>query len=168
MPQSIDVIVEIPRGVRNKYEYDHEQHVTRLNRHLTSSMGYPAEYGFIPETLGGDGDPLDALVLTEYPTFPGCVIEVRVLGALFMIDEHGDDAKLIAVPSYDPQWKEVDDLSGVPSRKLDEIQHFFSHYKELDVGKWVKVNGYESREVALRELQACRTRFLSTNGASEV
>lgn len=159
MPQSIDVIIEIPRGVRNKYEYDHEHHLIRLNRHLTSSMGYPAEYGFIPDTLGGDGDPLDVLVLTEYPTFPGCVIGVRVLGALFMVDEHGDDAKLIAVPAYDPQWKEAKELTDVPSRKLDEIQHFFTHYKELDLGKWVKVNGYELREVALRELKECQERF---------
>lgn len=163
MAQSIDVIIEIPRGTRNKYEYDHDLHVIRLNRHLTSSMGYPAEYGFFPNTLGGDGDPLDVLVLTEYPTFPGCVIEVRVVGALFMIDEHGDDAKLIAVPAYDPQWKAAKELSDIPSRKLDEINHFFSVYKNLDVGKWVKIKGFEGRDVAMKELSECEARFLAVD-----
>lgn len=157
---SIDVVIEIPRGTRNKYEYDHETHAIRLNRHLTSSMGYPADYGFFPETLGGDGDPLDVLVLTEYPTFPGCVIGVRVVGVFFMIDEHGDDAKLIAVPDYDPQWKAVTDISHIPKRTLDEIRHFFSVYKDLDEGKWVKVKGYEGREAALNELAECQSRFL--------
>lgn len=164
MAQSIDVIIEIPRGVRNKYEYDHERHVIRLNRHLTSSMGYPAEYGFFPESLGGDGDPLDVLVLTEYPTFSGCVISVRVVGAFFMVDEHGEDAKLIAVPAYDPQWKGANDLADIPTRKLDEIRHFFSVYKDLDEGKWVKVTGYEGRDVALKELEECRVRFLENHG----
>lgn len=157
---SIDVVVEIPRGTRNKYEYDHDEHVIRLNRHLTSSMGYPADYGFFPETLGGDGDPLDVLVLTEYPTFPGCVIGVRVVGVFLMVDEHGDDAKLIAVPNYDPQWREATDISHIPMRTLDEIRHFFSVYKDLDEGKWVKVKGYEGREVALKELAECQARFL--------
>lgn len=157
--QSIDVVIEIPRGTRNKYEYDHDQHLIRLNRHLTSSMGYPAEYGFIPDTLGGDGDPLDVLVLTEYPTFPGCVIEVRVIGVFFMIDEHGDDAKLIAVPSYDPQWKNATDIDAIPTWKLDEIKHFFTIYKDLDEGKWVNVVGYQGRERALQELADCQVRF---------
>jgi inorganic pyrophosphatase len=159
MSGSIDVTIEIPRGTRNKYEYDHEQHVIRLNRHLTSSMGYPAEYGFFPDTLGGDGDPLDVLVLTEFPTFPGCVIGVRVVGACFKVDEHGDDAKLIAVPAYDPQWKEANDITDIPKRTLDEIRHFFSVYKDLDEGKWVKMGNYEGREVALKELAECRERF---------
>ena len=166
MPHSIDVTIEIPRGERNKYEYDHEKHLIRLNRHLTSSMGYPADYGFIPETLGGDGDPLDVLVLTEYPTFPGCVISVRILGALLMIDEHGDDTKLIAVPAYDPQWGEAEELTDVPTRVLDEIQHFFAHYKELDQDRWVEVNGYEWREGALRELKQSQERYLGLGGSA--
>ncbi|MFY9783551.1 MAG: inorganic diphosphatase [Acidimicrobiales bacterium] len=158
--QSIDVIIEIPRGTRNKYEYDHDLHLIRLNRHLTSSMGYPAEYGFFPATLGGDGDPLDVLVLTQYPTFPGCVINVKVVGVCFMVDEHGDDAKLIALPTYEPQWKDATDLDDVPTRILDEIKHFFTVYKDLDPGKWVKVKGYEGREAALKELAECQARFL--------
>jgi inorganic pyrophosphatase len=161
MAQSTDVIIEIPRGTRNKYEYDHDHHVIRLNRHLSSSMGYPAEYGFIADTLGGDGDPLDALVLTEFPTFPGCVIGVRVLGVFNMVDEHGDDAKLITVPDYDPQWKSANDLDDLPTRTLDEIRHFFSVYKDLDEGKWVTVTGFQGREAAERELTECRARFLA-------
>jgi inorganic pyrophosphatase len=159
MSKSIDVTIEIPRGTRNKYEYDHDLHVIRLNRHLTSSMGYPAEYGFFPDTLGGDGDPLDVLVLTEFPTFPGCVIKVRVVGACFMVDEHGDDAKLIAVPAYDPQWKDANDITDIPKRILDEIRHFFSVYKDLDEGKWVKMGNYEGRDAALKELAECQERF---------
>ncbi len=164
--QSIDAIIEIPRGTRNKYEYDHEQHLIRLNRHLSSSMGYPADYGFIPATLGGDGDPLDILVLTEYPTFPGCVIGARVIGAFLMTDEHGDDTKLIAVPSYDPQWKYAEDIDDIPVRKLDEIKHFFTVYKDLDEGKWVDVVGYQGRERALQELADCRARFGSQERSS--
>ena len=164
--QLIDAIIEIPRGTRNKYEYDHEQHLIRLNRHLSSSMGYPADYGFIPATLGGDGDPLDILVLTEYPTFPGCVIGARVIGAFLMTDEHGDDTKLIAVPSYDPQWKYAEDIDDIPVRKLDEIKHFFTVYKDLDEGKWVDVVGYQGRERALQELADCRARFGSQERSS--
>ena len=101
----VNVIVEIPRDSQNKYEYDHENHTIKLDRHLIVSMVYPAEYGFIPDTLAGDGDPLDALVLTEYPTFPGCLIESKILGMCNMTDENGEDAKLICVPAYDPKWK---------------------------------------------------------------
>ena len=155
----INVTIEIPRGSRNKYEYDHAQHVIKLNRHLTSSMCYPADYGFIPETLGGDGDPLDALVLTEYPTFPGCVIETRVVGMLSMVDEHGDDAKLITVPVYDDKWRSTGDIRDLSKPFLDEMKHFFSFYKSLDEGKWVQMNEYQDREAALHELAQCLARF---------
>jgi len=155
----VDVIIEIPRGSQNKYEYDHESHVIRLDRHLVVSMGYPAEYGFFPDTLGGDGDPLDVLVLTAYPTFPGCVIEVKVLGMCIMTDEKGRDEKLIAVPTYDPQWKAASDIGDVPKADLDRIRHFFTTYKDLDEGKWVKVEDYVGREPALAELAAAKKRF---------
>jgi inorganic pyrophosphatase len=155
----IDVVVEIPRGSQNKYEFDHETNAIRLDRHLIVSMGYPAEYGFIPDTLGGDGDPLDVLVLTAYPTFPGCVIEVRLLGVCVMSDEKGEDAKLIAVPTYDPAWKFANDISDVPQADLDRIKHFFTVYKDLDEGKWVKVEQYLGREAALAELAASIERY---------
>ena len=105
---TVNVIVEIPRFSQNKYEYDHETDTIKLDRHLLVAMGYPAEYGFIPDTLGGDGDPLDVLVITEFPTFPGCLIESKILGMCIMTDENGRDEKLIAVPSYDKNWKSAD------------------------------------------------------------
>ena len=160
--QTVDAIIEIPRGSQNKYEYDHESHAIKLDRHLIVSMGYPAEYGFIPDTLGGDGDPLDILVLTEYPTFPGCHIEVKLFGVCQMEDESGQDAKLIGVPTYDKKWKDVADLSGVPQRDLDRIRHFFTVYKDLDDGKWVKVTGWEGPESAERELAESIERFKAT------
>jgi inorganic pyrophosphatase len=156
---TVNVIVEIPRDSRNKYEYDHETNSIKLDRHLIVAMGYPAEYGFIPDTLGGDGDPLDALVLTEYPTFPGCLIETKILGMCNMTDEKGEDAKLITVPLYDPQWKSATDIGDVPQFILDRIRHFFTVYKDLDEGKWVKVENYVGRNEALVELEQSRARY---------
>ena len=156
---NVNVIVEIPRGSQNKYEYDHETNMIKLDRHLIVSMGYPAEYGFIPDTLGGDGDPLDALVLTEFPTFPGVLIESKVLGMCVMSDEKGEDAKLICVPAYDPKWKAATDITDVPTDVLDRIRHFFTVYKDLDEGKWVKVERYADRAAALAELEASKVRF---------
>lgn len=158
---TVQVIIEIPRDSHNKYEYDHSNHVIKLDRHLVVSMGYPAEYGFIPDTLAGDGDPLDALVLTEYPTFPGCLIEAKILGMCIMTDENGEDAKLITVPAYDPLWRNATDITDVPKHILDRISHFFSVYKDLDEGKWMKVENYVGRAEALAELQASRSRFIA-------
>ena len=157
---SVNVVIEIPRGSQNKYEYDHENDTIKLDRHLIVSMGYPAEYGFIPDTLGGDGDPLDVLVLTEYPTFPGCLIESKILGMCVMTDEHGPDAKLLAVPTYDPQWKSASDIADVPKAVLDRISHFFTVYKDLDEGKWMKVEQWVGRAEAEAELAASRARFV--------
>jgi inorganic pyrophosphatase len=157
---SVNVIVEIPRFSQNKYEYDHETHAIKLDRHLIVAMGYPAEYGFIPDTLGGDGDPLDALVITEFPTFPGCLIESKILGMCIMTDENGRDEKLITVPSYDKKWKDASDIGDVPKEILDRISHFFTVYKDLDEGKWVKVENYVGRAEALQELEAARARYV--------
>jgi inorganic pyrophosphatase len=156
---TVNVIVEIPRGSQNKYELDHETNTIMLDRHLIVSMGYPAEYGFIPDTLGGDGDPLDALVLTEYPTFPGCLVKSRILGMCVMTDEKGEDAKLICVPDYDPAWKAAKDITDVPKATLDKLSHFFTVYKDLDEGKWVKVENYVGRKEALAELEASIARY---------
>ena len=155
----ITVIVEIPRGSMNKYEYDHETHAMTLDRHLIVAMQYPGEYGFVPDTLAGDGDPLDVVVLTEIPTFPGCHITVKLLGVCVMTDEKGEDAKLIAVPTYDPKWKLANDITDVPRDILDRIKHFFTTYKDLDEGKWVKVEQYLGRDAALKELADSRARF---------
>jgi inorganic pyrophosphatase len=154
-----DVIIEIPRGSRNKYEYDHERHMIRLDRRLFSATVYPSDYGFVPDTLAGDGDPLDALVLLDDPTFPGCLVRVRILGVFWMRDEAGPDAKLITVVENDQNWDRAQDLSDLPQHLLEEIEHFFSIYKDLEPGKMSETRGFEGREAALRELQECKDRF---------
>lgn len=156
--QSIDVVVEIPRGSRNKYEYDHHRQVIRLDRRLFSATVYPADYGFVPDTLAEDGDPLDALVLTEDPTFPGCWVTARPVGVLWMADEKGPDAKVICVPGGDPRWEHVQDLRELPRDLLDEIEHFFQMYKDLEPGKTADIRGFEGREAAWREVGASRQR----------
>lgn len=155
----IDVIVEIPRGSRNKYEYDHERHVIRLNRRLFSATVYPADYGFVPDTLAEDGDPLDALVLVEDPTFPGCLVSARPVGVFWMVDEKGPDAKVICVPAGDPFQDHVADLADLPEHLLREIQHFFDVYKMLEPGKTTSTRGYEGRDAALSEIARARARF---------
>jgi inorganic pyrophosphatase len=160
--RTIEVIVEIPRGSRNKYEYDHERHLIRLDRRLFSATVYPADYGFVPDTLALDGDPLDVLVLLEDPTFPGCWVEVRAVGVFGMEDEKGPDAKILCVPQHDPIYEDVHDLSELPSRLLDEIEHFFDVYKMLEPAKSSITRGYEGREAAYREIEASRLRFQSS------
>jgi inorganic pyrophosphatase len=156
---AIDVMIEIPTGSRNKYEYDHENHVIRLDRRLFTATAYPADYGFVPDTLSKDGDPLDALVLVADPTFPGCVVRARILGVFFMRDEAGLDAKLLTVLEHDPQWDLAEDIGDLPRHLLNEIEHFFSIYKDLEPEKHTEVMGFEGRDAALRELEACREAF---------
>jgi inorganic pyrophosphatase len=160
--ESVDVIIEIPTGSRNKYEYDHERHIIRLDRRLFTATTYPADYGFVPETLAGDGDPLDVLVLVTDPTFPGCLVRARILGVFFMRDEAGVDAKLISVLAHDPQWDGATDIEDVPEHLRNEIAHFFSIYKDLEPGKSVSVEGFDNRAAALRELEACRQAYRDT------
>jgi inorganic pyrophosphatase len=160
--EAIDVIIEIPTGSRNKYEYDHERHIIRLDRRLFTATTYPADYGFVPETLAGDGDPLDVLVLVTDPTFPGCLVRARILGVFFMRDEAGVDAKLISVLAHDPQWDGATDIEDVPEHLRNEIAHFFSIYKDLEPGKSVSVEGFDNRAAALRELEACRQAYRDT------
>lgn len=155
----IDVIVEIPAGCRNKYEYDHERHVIRLDRRLATATTYPAEYGFVPDTLALDGDPLDALVLLDDPTFPGCLVRVRVVGVFRMLDEAGPDSKLLTVLEHDPMRDETRDVGDLPSHLLDEIQHFFSVYKALEPGKSTETQGFDGKEAALAELRESRARY---------
>jgi inorganic pyrophosphatase len=154
----IEVFVEIPKGSRNKYEWDHETGRFELDRMLFSAVHYPGDYGFLPYTFGEDDDPLDALVLVGEPTFPGCVIAGRVVGVFWMTDEKGPDCKIIAVPETDPQWNHVRAIGDVPKHLLDEIQHFFSIYKDLE-GKTVTVDGFSDREEALDDVEADRQRY---------
>jgi len=161
---SIEVIVEIPKGSRNKYEYDHDRHVIRLDRRLFSATVYPADYGFIPDTLAEDGDPLDALVLVEEATFPGCLVRVRPLGVFWMTDEHGPDAKIICVQEGDPTWGGVESLDGLPGHLLDEIRHFFDVYKDLEPGKSTSTLGYGDVDAARSEIEAAFRRAAEAAG----
>ena len=131
----IEVVVEIPQGSRNKYEMDHDTGRIRLDRMLFTSTRYPLDYGFIPDTLAEDGDPLDVLVMLDEPTFPGCLVTARPVGVFWMSDEHGPDAKILTVPAHDPRYAASRDLADVPEHLTAEIGHFFDIYKELEPGK---------------------------------
>jgi inorganic pyrophosphatase len=154
----IDVVVEIPRGSRNKYEFDHVNHVFRLDRRLYTATAYPADYGYIPNTLSEDGDPLDALVLLEEPTFPGCWITARPVAVFWMTDDKGPDAKILCVPAGDPRWDNVSSLGDVPDFLTREIEHFFEIYKVLEPGKSSNVRGWEDVDQARAEIAACQAR----------
>lgn len=155
---TFDVIIEIPKGSRNKYEYDPVKRMIRYDRMIFSSMHYPSDYGFIPETLSDDGDPLDVLVLVSEPTFPGCLIEVRPVGVFNMRDEKGKDEKLLCVPVSDPIWNKIYKLEQVNPHLQLEISHFFEVYKDLERKK-VSVEGWED-EVKAREIYfACKKRY---------
>jgi inorganic pyrophosphatase len=155
----IDVVVEIPRGSRNKYEYDHERHVITLDRRLFSATVYPADYGFIPDTLGEDGDPLDALVLLDDPTFPGCWVASRPVGVFWMEDDKGPDAKIICVPAGDPRWDAVQEIEDVLDSLRAEIEHFFEVYKMLEPDKHSNTRGYEGTAAAWTEIEAALARY---------
>lgn len=151
--KTVFVIVEIPKGSRNKYEYDEELGTFRFDRLLFSSVHYPADYGFIPDTLAEDGDPLDALVLVTEPTFTGCLIEAKPIGLFKMQDEKGTDNKILCVPVGDPLWNYIDNLEEVPPHLLSEISHFFEIYKDLEAKKTI-IEGWESRDEALKVIDA--------------
>ena len=161
MTTEIEVVIEIPRGSRNKYEYDHEAHVFRLDRRLFTAMMYPADYGFIPDTLSEDGDPLDALVLLEDSAFPGCHVQARPVGVFWMEDDAGPDAKILCVPAGDPRWEQVADIADLPAHLADEIEHFFEVYKKLEPDKHSSVRGWEGAGAAVAEIEACRERHLT-------
>ncbi|MFY9241905.1 MAG: inorganic diphosphatase [Polaribacter sp.] len=148
-PLTFDVLIEIPKGSRNKYEYDFNLHKIRFDRMLFSSMMYPADYGFVPETLALDSDPLDVLVLGHEPTFPMCVMEVRPIGVFHMTDEKGPDEKVICVPVSDPIWNKRQDIFDLNPHRLKEIEHFFQVYKDLEKKK-VDVGGWGDSAQAIR------------------
>ena len=154
-----DVVIEIPKGTRNKYEMDHETGRIRLDRMLFTSTRYPADYGFVEDTLADDGDPLDALVILEEPTFPGCLIHCRAIGMFRMRDEMGADDKVLCVPSDDPRQEHLRDIHHVPEFDRLEIQHFFEVYKALEPGKEVEAATWVDRSAAEREILACRDRL---------
>src|SRR5437016_11640693 len=155
----IEVIIEIPKGTRNKYEADHETGAIWLDRMLFTATRYPYDYGFIEDTLADDGDPLDALVLLEEPTFPGCLITSRVIGMFRMRDEKGADNKVICVPAHDPRQEHLRDIHHLPEFDRLEIQHFFEVYKELEPGKSVEGASWAGRTEAEAEIELSRQRL---------
>ena len=157
---TVDVLVEIPKGSRNKYELDKESGRIRFDRMLFSAVHYPSDYGYIVDTLAEDGDPLDALVLIWEPTFPGCLIEAKPVGLFRMWDEKGPDEKILCVPVNDPMWNTIEELGQVPAHLLKEIEHFFKIYKELEKKK-TGVEGWEEKVSALRVIEEARARYRS-------
>jgi inorganic pyrophosphatase len=161
--QELTVIIEIPKGSRNKYEFDHELGGIKLDRFLFSSVVYPTDYGFIPDTLSLDGDPLDVMVCVSEPTFPGCQITVKPIALFRMEDDKGIDDKVLCVPVSDPAWNKLDRLEDISDQLRDEIAHFFSIYKDLEQ-KAVKVDGWYPREDAVKEIEESRKRFREGGG----
>ena len=155
----VDVIVEIPKGSRNKYEYDHALDRIRLDRMLFTSTGYPGDYGFAPGTLAEDGEPIDALVLLDDPTFPGCLIKARVIAVFWMRDQDRADAKLLCVPADDPRQSHLQDLDDVPWYQITEIWHFFNIYEALEPGKSSETRGWEKKKDAIRAVEEAQRRF---------
>lgn len=162
---SIMVMVEIPKGGRNKYEYNKTLKCLEFNRMLFSSVHYPSDYGFIIDTLAQDGDALDALVLMWEPTFPGCIVRARPVGVFKMSDEHGMDEKVLCVPLTDPYWNHVRNLDEVPAHLLKEIEHFFSVYKDLEQ-KTTTIYGWEELESTLEIIEQSQERYLLSTRSS--
>jgi len=164
VPDDVNVVIEIPMNSEPvKYEVDKDSGAIFVDRVLTTPMRYPCNYGYIPHTLCGDGDPVDVLVLMPLPLVPGCVIRVRPVGMLRMVDDAGEDTKLVAVPvsKVFPAYDHVRSIADVPEATRDRIRHFFEHYKDLEKGKWVRVEGWGDVDAARREILECIARFES-------
>jgi inorganic pyrophosphatase len=162
----VDVFVEIPKGSRNKYEYDPAVDRIRLDRMLFTSTSYPSDYGFVPETLAEDGDAMDALVMLDEPTFPGCIVRARVIAVFWMRDEKGPDAKLLCVPAGDPRYAHLQELEDVPVYQVSEIWHFFDIYKALEPGKSTETRGWERRRHAVAALEDAQRRWAQQRSAA--
>lgn len=159
MNNVVDVIIEIPLKTKNKFEIDKKTNRIKLDRVLYSAMNYPAEYGYIENTLANDGDPLDILVISSEPTFPGCVVPARVIGYLKVIDNGYEDYKLISVVAVDPRYNDVNSLEDLSNFTLDEIKDFFKNYKTLQ-NIDVKVYDYHDKEEAIKLIEECKERYL--------
>ena len=158
-PELVNAVIEIPLEGISKYEYDKELHVFRLDRNLFSPVHYPGDYGFIPSTLGDDGDPLDVLVLVDTPSFPGCLQEVRPIGVLEMIEKGQGDEKILAVGEGNPRYNDVNEYSEIYPHILREITHFFSIYKDLE-GKRVEVRGWRDSAYAKTVITLAQQRYI--------
>jgi inorganic pyrophosphatase len=164
-PELITAVIEIPQGGINKYEYDKKLHVFRLDRNLHSPVHYPADYGFIPQTLADDGDPLDILVLGDAPTFPGCVYHARVIGLLEMLDQGIRDEKVIAYATGNARFADIENYTEVQPHILLEIAHFFSIYKDLE-GERTEALGWKDRQIAYEVIQAAHNRYREKHAAA--
>jgi inorganic pyrophosphatase len=164
VPEIVTVIVEIPLESVSKYEYDRTLHVFRLDRNLHSPVHYPGDYGFIPQTIAEDGDPLDILILTDAATFPGCVFPVRPIGVFEMLDQGVPDEKILAYATGNPRFSSVESYTQVQHHVLLEIEHFFSIYKDLE-GNRTKVLGWKDRDAAREIIRASHQRYLESNGS---
>ena len=162
MNNVVEAVIEIPLKTKNKFEIDHDSNRIKLDRVLYSAMTYPAEYGYIENTLANDGDPLDILVISSEPTFPGCIVPARVIGYLKMLDNGFEDYKLISVVDVDPRYNEINSLSDLSEFTLDEIKNFFQNYKELQNIK-VEVDEYYNLEEALKVIEECKKRYVETH-----
>ena len=155
----LSCFVEVPQGSRNKYEWDEERAVLKLDRYVFASVVFPTDYGFLEETRTEEGHHVDALVLVSEPTFPGCRIDVRPIGIFQMRDEDGVDHKVLCVPAHDREWRDVHELDDVSERVREEIEHFFSVYKDLDPERATAIEGWADRETAEREIEEAVGRF---------
>lgn len=163
-PEILNVVIEVPANSANKYEYDKDLGVFRLDRVLYAAMSYPGDYGFVPSTLAGDGDPLDVIIRSTHPFDPGVLVEARVIGMLDMTDDKGPDAKILAVPCTDPRFDDIHDLSDMPSHILAEVEHFFAEYKTLE-GKQVMSGGWRGRDVAFTVILESIERWKTSGGS---
>jgi len=157
-PEEVNAVIEIPRGQTNKYEYDKQLNVFRLDRNLYSPVHYPGDYGFVPSTLSADGDPLDVLVLVDAPSFAGCVMTVRPIGVLKMIDQGSEDEKILAVGLNNPVYHDVNDYTQLYPHLMKEIEHFFTVYKELEA-KTTRIQGWQDAAKAREIVIECRDRY---------
>jgi inorganic pyrophosphatase len=159
-------VVEIPKGSRNKYEYDPRLGGVKFDRFISASVVYPTDYGFVPDTLAPDGDPMDVLVCVSEPTFPGCIVPAKVIGLFRMADEKGEDPHLVCVPCSDPGWNHLNEVTDMPAQLQAEITHFFAVYKDLDPDRHSEVKGWGDREAALVALEEARQSFLDRAGVA--
>ncbi|HEX9848536.1 MAG TPA: inorganic diphosphatase [Acidimicrobiia bacterium] len=155
----VDMVVEIPKGSRNKYEMEHDSGHIYLDRMLFTATRYPADYGFIPDTLAEDDDPLDALALVSEPTFPGCWITIKPIGLFVMEDQGREDLKILGIPVGDPVWRDAEDLDDVPGHLLRELEHFFAIYKDLE-GKKTAVKGWQGGPEAFSAIERARRAYV--------
>jgi len=166
-PKVVNALVEIPKGSNVKFEMDHETGIVFVDRVLYTAFAYPFDYGIIPQTWYLDNDPMDIMVLSRVTVYPSCVVPARPIGFVRMRDEAGEDNKVLAVPAKDPYWERIKDVSDVPSGTLSEIKHFLEHYKDLEPGKWVKLEGWDNKEVAEEEIRKALSLYQQKFGAKK-